>query len=99
MGLFAGIEFVQDKAERKAYPRNLHLAERVTEEAFRRGLILYPGSGGANTEEGDHLLIAPPFVITEEQIRETVSLLKEAIDAVYLELESSVIPMQTVSAS
>jgi adenosylmethionine-8-amino-7-oxononanoate aminotransferase len=75
------------------------VAERVTEEAFRRGLILYPGSGGANTEEGDHLLIAPPFVITEEQIRETVSLLKEAMDAVYLDLESSAVPMQAVSAS
>lgn len=99
LGLFAGIELVQDSVTRKPFPRSFRVVERVTEEAFRRGLILYPGSGGANTEEGDHLLIAPPFVITEEEIKEVVSLLKETLDTVHAELESSFAPLQVVSAS
>ncbi len=99
LGLFAGIDLIQDPATHKPYPRKFRVVERVVEEAFRRGLILYPGSGGADTEEGDHLLIAPPFVITKEQIKEAVSLLKDALSAVHMDLESSLKPLKAVSAS
>lgn len=99
MGLFAGVEFVQDPLTRRPFPRSFRVVERVTEEAFRRGLILYPGTGGANNEDGDHLLIAPPFVITEEEIKEIVSILKESLDTVRAELESHLAPLQAVAVS
>ncbi|MFQ5895880.1 MAG: aspartate aminotransferase family protein, partial [Nitrospinota bacterium] len=85
-GLFAGLEFVRDPASRERFPRERRVAERVADEAFRRGLIVYPGSGGAETPLGDHILLAPPFVIAEAQIGEAVSLLKETLDAVHAAL-------------
>ncbi|HAR98135.1 MAG TPA: aspartate aminotransferase family protein, partial [Syntrophus sp. (in: bacteria)] len=49
------------------------------ERAFARGLIVYPGGGGADGIRGDHILIAPPFVITKRQIDALVRLLDEAV--------------------
>ena len=89
-GLFAGIDFIQDHETHMPYLRKFRVSERVTEEAFRNGLVLYPGSGGATTEMGDHLLIAPPFIITKEEIDEAVAILKKTLDTVYAGLERDV---------
>ena len=72
------------------YLWKFRVSERVTEEAFRNGLVLYPGSGGATTEMGDHLLIAPPFIITKKEIDEAVAILKKTLDTVYAGLERDV---------
>ncbi|MDP6367623.1 MAG: hypothetical protein QF787_16010 [Nitrospinota bacterium] len=72
------------------YLWKFRVSERVTEEAFRNGLVLYPGSGGTTTEMGDHLLIAPPFIITKEEIDEAVAILKKTLDTVYAGLERDV---------
>jgi adenosylmethionine-8-amino-7-oxononanoate aminotransferase len=85
-GLFAGVELVRDPTAKEPFPRNRMAAERVAAEAFRRGLIVYPATGGADTLDGDRILIAPPFIITEEEIGEAVSLFKESLDAAQEEL-------------
>jgi len=51
----------------------------VSNLAFDNGLIVYPGGGGADGVNGDHVLIAPPFIITEGQIEKLVAILDEAI--------------------
>lgn len=79
LGLFWGVEFVADRKTRAPFPPELHFGQRVGDLAFERGLILYPGSGSVDGVQGDHLLVAPPFVITEEQIDELVDLLRAAI--------------------
>ena len=47
--------------------------------AFERGVIFYPGSGSMDGVRGDHVLIAPPFVITEGEVNEVVGVLRQAV--------------------
>ena len=82
IGLFAGIEFVRDKQSRKYFEKSMQVNNRVANEAFARGLITYPGSGGIDGIHGDHLLLSPPFIITKAQIDFVVDGLQDAIRAV-----------------
>lgn len=79
LGLFAGIEFVRDKVTKEPFDPSLKISALTAGEAFSMGLITYPGSGGADGISGDHLLICPPFVITEPQIDEMVKILEDSI--------------------
>ncbi|SMC21061.1 Adenosylmethionine-8-amino-7-oxononanoate aminotransferase [Desulfacinum hydrothermale DSM 13146] len=86
LGLFAGVELVQNKETKAPFAPSGKISARVAQEAFRRGLITYPGSGGADGINGDHILLAPPFIITEEELDEIVRILGEAIQAVEKEV-------------
>ena len=86
LGLMLGLEFVQDKATKAPFPPELRLAARVAEAALARGLFVYPGSGTVDGERGDHLMVAPPLVITEAECDELVASLTAALDAVAAEL-------------
>ncbi len=79
LGLFAGVEFVRDRRSRQPFDPELKLAQLISNRAFANGLIIYPGSGGADGISGDHVLLAPPFTISEEEIDELVSLLDTSI--------------------
>jgi hypothetical protein len=80
MGMMWGVEFVADRETRAPFPPERRFAQDVCDRAFAHGVILYPGSGGADGVAGDHLMVAPPFVITEAQIDEVVNVLREAIE-------------------
>lgn len=82
LGLFAGVELVADRSSKSPFDPKLGINGRVAREAFARGLICYPGGGGADGINGDHILLAPPFVIDESQIDELVNALRQAIKAV-----------------
>ena len=86
LGLFAGIELVCDKATRRWFDRSLKVNIQVAGQAFERGLITYPGNGGVDGINGDHILLAPPFTINEAQIDEMVDILKQAIRTVEAQL-------------
>src|SRR5262249_35324300 len=73
IGLMAGIEFVEDKATKKAFPPARKIGERVHQECVRHGLM--------SRIRGDIYLLAPPFVITDQQIDRTVNIIGEAIPA------------------
>ncbi len=79
-GLLAGIEFVTDKASRAPFPRAVHFAETLTAASLAEGLIVWPNVGHADGVNGDLVCLAPPFVITEEEIDEIVSRLRTALD-------------------
>jgi hypothetical protein len=87
-GLLAGIEFVEDKASRKPFPRKLKFAETFTEEALAAGLVVWPNTGQADGENGDLAMLAPPFIITEEQIGELITLFKTALEATFKKLKT-----------
>ncbi len=76
-GLFAGVEFVKDKKTKEPFDPKLRLNAIIANRAFEKGLITYPGGGGADGIKGDHLLLAPPFIITEEQSEKMVLILNE----------------------
>ena len=88
-GLFAGVEFVKDKKTKEPFDLKLKLNDLIASRAFEKGLITYPGGGGADGIKGDHLLLAPPFIITEEQIDKMVSILDETIVEISKEVTRS----------
>ena len=80
IGLLWGVEFVADKATKQPFTPQLNFAGRVAQAAVNRGLLVYPMQGCVDGVAGDHLLIAPPAVITAEQIDWSVKRLREAIE-------------------
>jgi adenosylmethionine-8-amino-7-oxononanoate aminotransferase len=76
-GLLAGIELVGDGGA--PFPRALHVAESVTRAALDAGLVVWPNVGHANGVDGDLIMIAPPFVVSESEIDEIVTRLSRAI--------------------
>ena len=81
-GLLAGIEFVQDQDTRQPFARAERFAERLTDAGFRNGLILWPNVGHVDGVNGDIVMLAPPFIITEEQIEQMVRLLEQSLEQV-----------------
>jgi adenosylmethionine-8-amino-7-oxononanoate aminotransferase len=80
IGLLWGVEFVADKATKRPFDTELNFAGRVAQAALNRGLLVYPMQGCVDGVSGDHLLIAPPAVITAEQIDWAAKQLREAIE-------------------
>jgi adenosylmethionine-8-amino-7-oxononanoate aminotransferase len=81
-GLFFGIELVADRASKKPFAPSLRIHAQIKREAMSRGLLCYPMGGTIDGKSGDHVLIAPPYIINSEQIGELVYKLGDAIDAV-----------------
>lgn len=80
-GLFAGVELVSDRATKQPFDPALKLHAAVRMAAMEKGLICYPQGGTADGKSGDHVLLAPPFIVTDEEVTRIVDLLATAIDA------------------
>lgn len=78
-GLLLGVELVKDRATREPFPREAGVAEAVRRAALDEGVTTYPIQGCADGERGDHILLAPPFIISPDEIRETSRALTAAI--------------------
>ena len=74
-GLLAGIEFVADQATRQPFPPAVRFAETFAAAALELGLVVWPNSNQLEDGTGDLAMIAPPYIISEEQIGELVDLL------------------------
>ena len=79
-GLFIGIEIVKNIETKKPFDPNLKVAASIKHAAFEAGLICYPMSGTRDGKWGDHILLAPPFIIHENQIIELVNKLSISIE-------------------
>ncbi len=77
-GLLAGVEFVDDTGP-TPIPRSQHFAESLTRVALDEGLIVWPNVGHMNGTDGDLILLAPPFVVSETEIDQIVERLAIAI--------------------
>jgi adenosylmethionine-8-amino-7-oxononanoate aminotransferase len=73
------VEFVADKESKKPFPPEQGFSTQIAQAARQRGLLVYPMQGSVDGIAGDHILIAPPAVISEEQIRWSVDQLRSAI--------------------
>jgi hypothetical protein len=80
-GLFQGIELVADRDTKKPFEPKLKLHERAKHEAMTRGLMVYPMGGTVEGVAGDHVLLAPPFIVDEQLVDTIVERLGDAIDA------------------
>ena len=80
-GLFFGLELVRDRATKVPFDPALQLHARVKREGMARGLMTYPMGGTIDGRSGDHVMLAPPFIVLEEHLDLIVARLAEAIDA------------------
>jgi adenosylmethionine-8-amino-7-oxononanoate aminotransferase len=81
MGMMWGVELVKDKQTLEPFPRKERVTERLWDDLFRNGVILYKSVGLAGTD-GDALVIGPPFVINEAEVDLLVTGLAESIHAI-----------------
>ena len=81
-GLFRGIEIVADRETKAPFDPARGLAAKIKKAAFEAGLICYPMSGTIDGRSGDHILLAPPFIIEDAQLDELTDKLDAAIGAV-----------------
>jgi adenosylmethionine-8-amino-7-oxononanoate aminotransferase len=80
-GLFRGVELVSEVDSKKPFAPDLKINAAVKREAMARGLMVYPMGGTIDGATGDHVLIAPPFIVNKEQIDTIVERLGDAVDA------------------
>lgn len=78
-GLLMGVELVEDRETRRPFDAARGVNGRIKAAAMARGLICYPGGGGADGVDGDHVLLAPPFIISEAELDALVEMLTAAI--------------------
>ena len=81
-GLFWAIELVSDRASRTSFDPALKLNQKIKAEAFANGLGCYPGGGTVDGVRGDHLLLAPPYIASADEIDLIVDKLGTAVDNV-----------------
>ena len=81
-GLFRSIELVKDRETKEPFAAELNAAGKIKAEAFERGLMCYPQQGCAGGREGDHVLLAPPFTVADNELDEVVDLLAASVDQV-----------------
>ena len=73
------MEFVEDRNSKKPFDPTLKFAARFKANAFENGLISYPMSGTRDGRQGDHVLLAPAFIISADQIGELVDKLERTL--------------------
>ncbi|WP_294122384.1 aspartate aminotransferase family protein [Sphingomonas sp.] len=81
-GLLQAIELVADRSTKAPFDPALALHQRAKSDAFDRGLLIYPGGGTVDGCLGDHILLAPPYNVTDQELEMIVDLLGDTVDAV-----------------
>jgi adenosylmethionine-8-amino-7-oxononanoate aminotransferase len=87
-GLLVGVELVADRATRAPFPRSARLIEGVMAHARAAGLLLYHGTGNADGTNGDTVLLGPPFVVTDAELRRIAESLGDAVEKASAEVSS-----------
>ena len=80
-GLFRGVELVADRETKAPFDPALKIHAKVKAAAMAEGLMCYPAGGTVDGRAGDHILLAPPFIISDDQIDELTTKLTRAINA------------------
>jgi adenosylmethionine-8-amino-7-oxononanoate aminotransferase len=83
LGLLLAIEFVKDKSTREPFPKENNIAERIRQAAFDENVLVYPTQGCVDSTNGDHILLAPPFVVSDRECRQLAHSLQSALQKVF----------------
>ncbi len=84
-GLFLGMEFVTDRELKTPFPSEFALHAKLKKQAMQQGLMVYPMPGTIDGQNGDHVLLAPPFIIDGNHVDEIVTKLSRAFEAALAE--------------
>jgi adenosylmethionine-8-amino-7-oxononanoate aminotransferase len=87
-GLFWGVELVADRASKQTFDPALRVHARIKARAMAEGLMVYPMGGTIDGRLGDHVLLAPPFIVTEADLDAIVGRLQRAIDGALADANS-----------
>ena len=87
-GLLIGIEFVSDRITKEPFDPALGVAKKIVATAFKKGLLVQPGSGCADGVRGDHILICPPFTLKVTEADQIVEILGEVFKEVQEEIKN-----------
>jgi adenosylmethionine-8-amino-7-oxononanoate aminotransferase len=80
-GLFWTVEIVADRHTKMPFPASRGLAGRIKSRAQAEGLLVYPSSGCADGVNGDHVLLAPAYIVSDDELETIVAILKRVLDA------------------
>ena len=81
-GLFQAIELVEDRVNKKTFAPVRKIHKQLKAAAMARGLCCYPSGGCINGRAGDHVMLAPPFIVSDSELDVIVERLKSAVDDV-----------------
>jgi adenosylmethionine-8-amino-7-oxononanoate aminotransferase len=81
-GLLVAVELVADREMKAPFDPALAMHRRAKADAFDRGLLIYPSGGTIDGRNGDHVLLAPPYNVTDDEVETIVDLLAQTVDAV-----------------
>ena len=81
-GFFWGIELVEDRSSKRPFARERRLHAAIKQRALANGLLCYPTGGTIDGERGDHVLLAPPYILTENQLAEMLDKLARSLKEV-----------------
>jgi len=84
-GLFRALEIVADRASKDPLDPVLQIHAKIKKQAMDRGLMCYPGGGTIDGKRGNHILLAPPYIIEAEHVTEIVEKLGDSVDAAFSE--------------
>jgi len=87
-GLFWALEFVADRASKTPFDPALRIYDRVKSAAFDLGLAIYPMGGTIDGRQGDHVIVAPPYIVSPTEIDTIVARLGDAVDTALSSIES-----------
>jgi adenosylmethionine-8-amino-7-oxononanoate aminotransferase len=83
LGLLQAVEFVKNKTMREPFPKEDGIAEKIRQAALDQNVLTYPSQGCVDGGRGDHILLAPPFIITPEESRLVANAVQYALDKVF----------------
>ena len=83
LGLLQGIEFVKNKSTREPFPKETGVAEKIRQAALDKNVLTYPTQGCVDGGRGDHILLAPPFIITPQESQLIADAIQYALNQVF----------------
>jgi len=83
LGLLLGIEFVKNKSTREPFPKENNVAERIRQAAFDEDVLVYPAQGCVDGINGDHILLAPSFILSQPESAQIARALHSALHKVF----------------
>jgi adenosylmethionine-8-amino-7-oxononanoate aminotransferase len=83
LGLLQAVEFVKDKSTREPFAKEAGIAEKIRQAALERNVLTYPTQGCVDGMRGDHILLAPPFIITEQESQLIADAIQHAVGKVF----------------
>jgi len=83
IGLLLGVEFVKDKSTREPFPKEQNVAEKIRQAMLQKNVLSYPTQGCFDGSRGDHILLAPPFILTSEEAQLIAGAIQSALRQVF----------------